>query len=180
MDPLAPLVFINGRDWQIALVFTLIHEICHLFLGMSGVSDLSSAAVGDSAESLCNAAAAEVLVPEAEFLTQFATSPDLQALAKRFRVSRLVIARRALGLKKISLSDYREVAAASANAKPPKNEDSSGNPYATIPVRNSKRLTAALVNSAATGRTLFREAAGLLSVKPDTVAELAARMRDDG
>lgn len=173
-DRYAPLVFINGNDWEVAAVFTLIHEICHLWIGQSGVSDL---ALPDQSgvEALCNAATAEILVPEAEFVLAFDSSPDLSGLARRFRVSRLVVARRAFALRKITKAEYQTVANASANAKPQRKESSGGDPYKTIPVRNSKRLTMALLDSAGNGRTLYREAARLLNVRPETVVELAKR-----
>ncbi len=177
-DPFAPLVFVNGKDWEVAWVFTLMHEIAHIFLGESGVSDIGVSQPGQGVEALCNAAAAELLVPRKEFLKAFEITSDLSALAKRFRVSRLVIARRALELDRITAAEYQSAASYSAKAKPPAGEGG-GSAYANIPVRNSKRLTKALVISAAAGRTLFREAASLLNVKPDTVAGLAQRMRAD-
>jgi len=176
-DSIAPLVFVNGRDWQVAWVFTLIHEIAHIFIGESGVSDLFWGGSRSAIETLCNAAAAEVLVPRGQFLAAYAELQDLGLLAKRFRVSRLVAARRALDLGRITRTQYDEVAAASSKARPPQGKG--GNPYATIPVRNSRKFTKAVVGSALEGRTLFREAASLLNVKPDTVAALGRRQGNE-
>lgn len=172
VDPLAPLVFVNGRDAMVASVFTLVHELAHIWLGQSGVSDLRSHLL-KGIERVCNQVAAEVLVPRAEFLRQWELGDDLGRLAKVFRVSRLVIARRALDLVKIDQAAYDAIARATlVNTR----TSSGGSPYRTIPTRNSKRLTAALVKSALAGETLLREAASLLSVRPETVMELGRRV----
>jgi Zn-dependent peptidase ImmA (M78 family) len=84
-----------------------------------------------------------------------------------------VIARRALDFGLMDAQDYAAVVAQSRVKS--NNERGGGNPYATIPVRNSKRLTTTIVRSALSGEMLLRDAASLLHIKPDTVMELGKR-----
>ncbi|WP_197974114.1 MULTISPECIES: ImmA/IrrE family metallo-endopeptidase [unclassified Stenotrophomonas] len=169
--PMAPIVFINGQDAVVASVFTLMHEIAHIWLGESGVSDLSPT-TDRGIEIFCNAVSAEVLVPNHEFLAQWTNTPNVEALARLFRVSRAVIARRAFDNGLISWPEFELY----LRPLPRKPREPGGDPFRTIPVRNSKRLTRAVVGSALSGETLLREAASLLNSKPDTVIKLGNRV----
>ncbi|MGJ7512671.1 ImmA/IrrE family metallo-endopeptidase [Variovorax sp. GT1P44] len=174
-DPLVPVVFVNGQDSPAAWVFTLMHEAAHLWVGHSGVSDSSASHDGahSGLEALCNQTAGEVLVPSLEFVARWKAQTDshLAVLSRVFKVSQLVVARRALHFGFIDRAQYLAVADASRKAA----GKSGGNPYNTLPVRNSKRFTKALVASAMTGETLLRDAGSLLSVSPNTVVELGRR-----
>jgi Zn-dependent peptidase ImmA (M78 family) len=171
---LAPLVFINGRDYEVASVFTLMHELAHIWIGQSGVSDLADATFQHkNVERLCNQVAADVLVPKAEFLERWGPTTDIASLAQTFRVSRLVVARRALDLGLIGQDRYNEVAAQAR--KDGRSSSSGGDAHKTIPVRNSKRFTKALVKSVMAGDTLIRDAASLLHVKAGTVVRMGRR-----
>jgi Zn-dependent peptidase ImmA (M78 family) len=176
VDSMAPTVFVNGRDAIVANVFTLVHELAHVWLGESGVSDLATRAA-KGVERVCNQVAAEVLVPKQEFLAQWRVQTDLGQIARLFRVSKLVIARRALDFDLIDADAYEAVASATNQ---PARAGGGGSAYRTIPARNSKRLTLALVSSALSGETLLREAASLLAVRPETVMELGKRLATRG
>jgi Zn-dependent peptidase ImmA (M78 family) len=175
-DPLAPVIFINGKDSEAAWIFTLAHEIAHIWLGESGVSDLpaNQQKSGNNVEVFCNRVAAELLTPKTQFLDAWeqATESKLDILSKAFKVSRLVIARRAYDLGKIDWPTYQAISDASNKKK----TSDGGSPYRSYPLRNSKRLTRAIVSTAMSGGMMLREAASLLNVRPDTVMELSKRL----
>lgn len=101
-DSRAPLVFINGSDSKSAQMFTLAHELAHLWLGSSAVSDASAAPNGGHRreEVWCNAVAAELLVPLAvlrnDLLDDETVEHAVGRLTRRYKVSSLVILRRLL------------------------------------------------------------------------------------
>ena len=177
-DSLAPLVFINGADTKAAQMFTLAHELAHIWLGQSAVSDSQASLVPDhQVERWCNNVAAELLVP-LEILKQqydgdLSLGPELDRLARFFKVSTLVILRRihdAGGLNKEEFwREYdKELKRLLAISK-----SSGGNFYLTQAARVSKRFARALVISTLEGHTLHRDAFRMLGfAKLDTFQKL--------
>lgn len=169
-DALAPLVFINGSDTKAAQMFTLAHELAHIWLGQSAVSDAQPVEVdGNAVERWCNAVAAELLVPLAVFRNDYDPRADLRTetdrLARRFKVSTLVILRRmhdAGGLTRPQLRAAYDAELARLGALLKGN---GGNFYLTLGARASKRFTRALVVSTLEGRSSFTEALRLLGFK---------------
>jgi Zn-dependent peptidase ImmA (M78 family) len=168
-DSLAPLVFLNGSDSKAAQMFTLAHELAHIWLGESAVSDAQASEVPDNRiERWCNEVAAELLVPLDIFQNDYDRDADLRAemdrLARRFKVSTLVILRRMrdAGLNAARFheaydNEVERVRALSAG--------SGGNFYLTLGARASKRFARALVVSTLEGRSSFTEAFRLLGFK---------------
>lgn len=97
-DPLVPLIFVNGADTKAAQIFTMVHELAHIWLGESAVSDAAmNAEDGVDDELWCNQVAAEVLVPLATLRSDYSGRPDveeLERLARKYRVSTLVVLKR--------------------------------------------------------------------------------------
>ncbi|HXF47778.1 MAG TPA: ImmA/IrrE family metallo-endopeptidase, partial [Burkholderiaceae bacterium] len=99
VDELAPLVFLNGADSKAAQMFTLAHELAHVWLGATGVSDTQAGRVPEQqTERWCNQVAAELLVPMEELRTihqrNAPIADEIQRLARQFKVSTLVALRR--------------------------------------------------------------------------------------
>jgi Zn-dependent peptidase ImmA (M78 family) len=183
-DPLAPLVFINGADSKAAQMFTLAHELAHLWLGESALSDAdASAPPTQGSERWCNEVAAELLVPLEAFRGEYRRSAPLDAelrrLARVFKVSTLVVLRRmydAGGLGRAAYWKAFETERERLRALPER-ADSGGNFYATQEVRNSRRFARALIADTLEGNTLYRDAFHMLGVKHDaTFREMSARL----
>ena len=174
-DEYAPLIFVNGADAKAAQMFTLAHELGHVWLGREGVFDLRGMQpADDDVEQFCNRVAAEFLVPEQElqgcWQEALHTEEPFQTLARRFKVSPLVAARRALDLGLITKSaffdfynDYQEDDRRKTAGKP-----SGGDFYATQDVRLGRRFAHAVVRAAKEGRLLYRDAYQLTGLYGET------------
>ncbi|WP_374573666.1 ImmA/IrrE family metallo-endopeptidase [Acinetobacter sp.] len=174
IDKYAPVIFLNGRDAPSALVFTLAHELAHIWLGISGVDDLDIYG-NDPTEVLCNKIAAEVLVPEKEFLKYWNYfNEDLSEIAQHFYVSKLMIYRVALTHGKISKALYQKLHNFEFEKfKKQKDADTGGGNFINmVPGRNSPLLTKTIVNQALSGNILLRDAGKLLNVSPQNILKL--------
>ncbi len=180
IDDLAPVVFINGSDTKAAQIFSLAHELAHIWLGSGGLddSDLGRSS-NDDVEQWCNQVAAELLVPIEAFRAQFDADADLaeelERLARTFRVSTLVVLRRVYDDHRMTWDQYEAAFATERHRVMALLEQggTGGNFYNTTPVRTSKRFARAVIVSANEGQTLFRDAARLLGFKKiSTLTEL--------
>jgi len=169
-DPLAPLIFVNGADTKAAQMFTLAHEVAHLWLGESGVSDAELRGTPDpDVERWCNQVAAEVLVPLAairEGLDAGASlSDELSRLARRFKVSTLVILRRLHDAGRLSRDAFWSAYDEELRRLRAIRRGSGGDFYLTLGARVSKRFARALVASTLEGRTGYTETFRMLGLK---------------
>lgn len=181
VDPLAPVVFINGADSKAAQIFTLAHELSHIWLGSEGLDDPDlSRRSTDHLEQWCNQVAAEFLVPIDAFHDEFDPNADLAGeldrLARFFRVSTLVVLRRAYDDDRMTWNEYRAAFVDERErvvALQQQQVAGGGNFFNSTPIRTSKRFARAILTSTAEGHTLSREAARLLGFKRiSTLTEL--------
>lgn len=174
-DDNAPLIFINGNDSTSAQIFTLCHELGHIVLGQSGVSDVVKNN-SKKIEKWCNEFAANILMPKNDVIDTFDQyiniSQFLQDATKLFHVSANALLLRIYNLNLIDKDTFdKEWAKAKALYKDylkslqESNGKSSGNYYKTVNSRLSHRLLQSLISSTSVGKTTFRDAAYLLGLK---------------
>jgi Zn-dependent peptidase ImmA (M78 family) len=169
-DKFAPLVFLNGADAKAAQMFTLAHELAHIWLGLSAVSDAEASHVPEhEVERWCNGVAAELLVPlaivRAEYAAQNPLGEEINRLARRFKVSTLVILRRIHDAGGMTRDQFWRAYSEELERLRTLPAGSGGDFYLTLGARAGKRFARALVVSTLEGRSSFTEAFRLLGFK---------------
>ncbi len=163
-DEYAPLVFINGADARAAQMFTLAHELAHLWIGRGGIFNFEEMQpANNEVELFCNRSAAEFLVPAAELRASWAEAQEadepFQFLARHFKVSPLVAARQSLDLGLLARRDffefYREY---QEDERRQRRKSSGGDFYATQGARVGERFANAVFRAVKEGRLLYRDA----------------------
>ncbi|NAX23654.1 ImmA/IrrE family metallo-endopeptidase [Vibrio sp. V39_P1S14PM300] len=176
-DDIAPVIFINSSDAPTARLFTLIHELAHLWIGSSGISDLEHSHAKE--EKFCNAVAGEFLVPQEAFYRiwnhQVSLVANLTEINAQLHVSKLAAAKRALDCRVIDAETYWEYYRAELNAFRNK-KGGQGNFNVNAGAKNSKLFSSAVVAEALSGRMLLRDASNLLGIKPNNIKTYARKL----
>ena len=181
VDDLAPLIFVNGSDSKAAQMFTLAHELAHLWRGESALSNSSPYSVPEHAvEAWCNRVAAELLVPLDALREEYRQDEELayalSHLARRFKVSTLVILRRIHDSGELTRHEFHSAYDAELKKLATIPRGSGGDFYRTHSARVGDQFTRAVIADTLEGGTSFTEAFRLLGFKKmRTFNELARR-----
>jgi len=185
VDDVAPLVFVNGADGRAAQMFTLAHELAHVFFGSSAAFDLREMSpANDPMEQACDRVAAEFLVPEQQIRRIWPSihgDPEcFQSIAREFKVSELVSARRSLDLGLIGknrfLTFYHDYLKKERRKVPPEGGDF----YATQNLRIGRQFASAVVRAVKEGKILYSEAYRLTGLYGKTFDSYAASLEMGG
>ncbi len=170
-DPYAPLIFVNGADAKSAQMFTLVHELAHIWLGKGALSGFDNMQPGGTdVEVWCNQATSEFLVPAKEFSTCWEKigqeQKPFEKLARIFKVSPIVAARRALDLNYVELSTflgfYKDYTGRELGPNKP---SSGGDFYNNQNTRVGKLFVTRVLRAAKEGRISFKEAYDLTGMR---------------
>ena len=184
-DPHAPLIFVNGADAKSAQMFTLAHELAHLWLGDAGegLSGFQGLQPGDGdVERFCDQAAAEFLVPAAEIRTAWRMVADSDArfekLAARFKVSPVVIGRRAMDLDLIERNEFFSFYHDYTHNERRKTQTGAGGGdfYNNQNTRVGRLFASHLIRAAKEGRIGFKEAYDLTGLNGGTFQRYARKL----
>ena len=182
LDEYAPLIFVNNADFKAAQMFTLAHELAHLFIGEEGLSVFESLLPPEhDVEQICDKIAAEFLVPEADLRVFWqravASSEPYQQIARHFKVSRIVAARRALDLDLINRDaffDFYNEHKSQGNRS--RQAEDSGNFWNTQRWRIGRRFAETVIRAVRAGRLPYREAYALTGLTGHTFANMPEKM----
>lgn len=183
-DAYAPLIFVNGADAKSAQMFTLAHELAHVWLGRDGegVSGFEGIFPGDQrVERFCDHAAAEFLVPAGELRKQWPMvkheGDPFERLARHFKVSPIVAGRRAMDLRLVGrdaffkfYKDYTQREHDRVKAT------SGGDFYNTQNTRLGQSFALAVMRAALEGRLSFKEAYDLTGLRGGAFQEYGRRL----
>lgn len=187
VDDIAPLVFVNGADFKVAQMFTIAHELAHVWTGQSALFTLAATQPADvGVEKYCNRVAAEFLVPgeKLDEAWRDASGGDqvFTAIARKFKVSPIVVARRAKDRKLISLDEffsfyrrYMEREEKKVERKKP-----GGSFWNNQNTRIGRRFGQAVVTAVLTGRLPYTDAYELTGLRGETFDKYAGRVLGGG
>ncbi|RKX72371.1 DNA-binding protein, partial [candidate division TA06 bacterium] len=170
VDKYVPFLFVNSGDAKAAQMFTIAHEIAHILIGRSAGFDLADLLpYNEKTEVLCNKVAAEFLVPAKRLKLEWnSMGKNFQILAKQFKVSELVIARRAYDLKLINKNEFFDFYNKYLKTVKRSKKSWGGNFYKTQKRRLGDLFPFYLSRALQENRLLYRDAWNLTGLKGKT------------
>ena len=197
-DDYAPFIFINSGDWDASQLFTLVHELAHIWIKQTGISNDIEPTINKSkddyhrVELFCNEVAAHALIPE-KYITDienktFDTSDEVFKVAKTIGVSSFSLLVRALNLNVITMETYKRLKSKAEQAykdflskeeeKKKKAQQKEGGPnYFLLQLnRNSRLFTQTVFDAFRVGYIAPTQASSLLNVKINKFPKLEEQM----
>jgi Zn-dependent peptidase ImmA (M78 family) len=187
-DDVAPLIFVNGADAKSAQMFTLAHELAHLWLGAEGAGLSGFPGIfpnGGRVETFCDRAAAEFLVPAAELRALWPhvkrDASPFESLASAFKVSPIVIGRRAMDLGLADRTAFFEFYDAYVQRERRQKTQGigGGSFYNNQNLRVGRLFAIQVMRAAKEGRIGFKDAYDLVGLRGGTFQEYASRLGVD-
>jgi Zn-dependent peptidase ImmA (M78 family) len=183
-DPYAPLIFVNGADAKSAQMFTLAHELAHVWLGPEGegLSGFDGIFPGDNrVEKFCDQAAAELLVPARELKERWrgvkGASDPFQQIARHFKVSPIVAGRRAMDLRLVNRDTFFDFYNAYTKRERQRIKPKGGGDfYNNQNTRVGAAFATSVIRAALEGRLSFKEAYDLTGLRGGAFQKYARRM----
>lgn len=198
-DPLAPFIFINSEDWNAPQLFTLVHELAHIWIAETGISneiepDAREKDIFHPVELFCNEVAANVLIPSKIFeridKSAFQNSKKIFRLAKTLGVSSFAFLVRAMKLNIISQGLYQKMKSeaekdflvflqrvADRKDKQKKKEKPGGPSYFFLQLnRNSRLFTQTVLDAFRGGFIEPTMASNMLNVQTNKFQKLEAQL----
>lgn len=200
-DQFAPFVFVNSDDWNAPQLFTLVHELAHIWIAATGISneiepEIANRDKFNPIELFCNEVAANALIPSEIILSidrrVFKNSQDIFKTAKNLGVSSFAFLVRALNLQLVTNSEYkvlkrqaeidyqaflkREAEKKAALKLKQKEKPGGPNPYLLRLNKNSRLFTQVVLDALRSGFVQPTQASFLLGTPSNNFHKLEAQI----
>ena len=175
-DKIAPFIFINSSDSNNAKLFTLIHELTHILLGETGISNLylNYKVIQNNIENYCNKVASEFLMPSKIFIDLWVNNNNnltdkIKYISNKLPVSKLAILVRAKTLNYVKddiiFNDlFNKFSKIKYNNSYKKN--GFANPNLLIRNLNTKMFSNYVLKAYNNNNITLKDVCNLLSIKP--------------
>lgn len=175
-DKIAPFIFINSSDSNNAKLFTLIHELTHILLGETGISNLylNYKVIQNNIENYCNKVASEFLMPSKIFIDLWVNNNNnltdkIKYISNKLPVSKLAILVRAKTLNYVKddiiFNDlFNKFSKIKYNNSYKKN--GFANPNLLIKNLNTKMFSNYVLKAYNNNNITLKDVCDLLSIKP--------------
>lgn len=182
VDAMAPIIFLNARESAARQVFTLTHELAHVWRGEGGVeAELEGEPPASKVETWADRVAAETLMPADVFVKNWKRDRHIlqaaEEASRNFKVSQLAALTRARSQRLVSEADYQagkaelnQRARAQRAAK-----KSGGNFWRTFAIQNSRAFVKIIRDAAEEGDLDIKEVSTLLNLNVSTALKFLER-----
>lgn len=196
-DPHAPFIFINSEDWNAPQLFTLVHELAHIWIAETGISNGIEPEIRNKdkfhpVELFCNEVAANALIPSGVITNLdrgiFNSAKEIFKVSKSLGVSSFAFLVRALNLSLISPDAYRKLKHEAdieyraflkrEEEREARDKEKTGGPnYYLLQVnKNSRLFTQTVLDAFHGGFIEPTQASNLLNVQANKFSQLEAQL----
>jgi len=192
VDEYAPLIFLNNLDSNSGKTFSLLHEVAHIFFGVDSLynDDFQKRdKYTSSIETICNKVAGEIIAPTDLFINYWDSTykneknlyEKIEKIANDFKVSKLVVARKALDQSYIGPKQYNDIAVLVRDefqlSRMRRERTKGGNPVNNALSRLDENFVRTLVTNTEFGRTQYNDAYRLAGVSRGVFEDLSDRLK---
>ncbi|ADG71831.1 XRE family transcriptional regulator [Brachyspira murdochii] len=185
-DKIAPFIFVNSSDTDNAKLFTLIHELVHIFIGETGISNATFTDINkqNKIERYCNKVASEILIPKNifnEYWTNFISGnieEKISFISSKLPVSKLSILVKAKSFGYIEEDIFNQLFNKFSNVKfQNKILNGQPDPYYIKRNLNTKKFSNYVLDAYCDNNITLKDTCNLLSIKPYKLEKYIKRIQ---
>jgi len=179
-----PIMFLDNQKIETRKIFTIAHELAHIFLGVNSITVEDTDFINDldaqdqAIEMFCNRIANEILIPQSDFQNQFSQKSVTddgfyKNASRRYWVSKQVILYKCLNLNWVDYSQFENIMGDVGDYRNRNLQTSSGGSFYRNQVSYwGERFLSEIIQKGHDGKISMADLSNLLRMKISTIFEL--------